>query len=70
MKKIYCRNCQYLVRLVTQCDYECAHPDNTIKIEKDDFYQHYEYFKCTNHPSELNRDNDCTWFVSIRESKA
>jgi len=59
--KVYCKDCKYLGGSWPRCDY----PDNIV-LRDCSWYSPDEDKKGTKHdnvPQNLNKNNDCKWFV-------
>jgi hypothetical protein len=63
--KIYCKKCIYINQSKRNLKYNCDHPFNKLhKRNKYLWLSDEENFEETqNDPRELNKNNDCKWFV-------
>jgi hypothetical protein len=75
MKLLYCQQCKYI------CQYSsgtvgtpkvgkppnmyCNHAENIISKSWNTWYQNVKDVKYSRKPSEINKNNDCSWFGPI-----
>lgn len=63
-RKVFCKNCSFLLLEGNFLSYVCVHPRNvSYKLIKQDWYS--EEYKTTyeRKPCIINANNDCEWFT-------